>query len=92
MATTKTSIARGAFPCGDAEQAESTPIMFELTADEVQSLADRLFARGISVLSLDQKEVRADLITASRALRELLRAYERGSGHTLRAIFVCGRG
>jgi hypothetical protein len=64
--------------------------MFELTADEVQSLADRLFARGISVLSLDQHEVRADLITASRALRELLRVYERASGRTLRAIFVCG--
>jgi hypothetical protein len=37
-----------------------------LTAREIEALADRLFSRGISVLSIDQPQVRADLIEASR--------------------------
>jgi hypothetical protein len=64
--------------------------MQKLTADEVQHLADRLFSRGISELSLDRPKHRADLVAASRTLRALLRAYEFGTGHALQTVIICG--
>jgi hypothetical protein len=66
--------------------------MQKLTAGEVQSLADRLFSRGISRLSTDQPEARADLVAASQAIRALLIAFEHGTGRQLSTILVCGEG
>jgi hypothetical protein len=60
------------------------------TEKEVQALADRLFSRGISVLSLDRPEHRSDLITASRTLRALLRAYEHSAGRQLQTVLLSG--
>jgi hypothetical protein len=66
------------------------PKVNTLTADEINSLADRLFSRGISVLATDRPEQKSDLITASRALRELLRLYDRATGRSLHAIMLNG--
>ena len=62
--------------------------MYKLTYDEVQTLADRLFSRGISNLSTDGPIVRADLIAASRALRALLRAYEHATHRQIRTVIL----
>jgi hypothetical protein len=61
-----------------------------LTAREIEALADRLFSRGISVLSLDQPQVRSDLIEASRTLRALLRHCERATGRQLQTVVISG--
>jgi hypothetical protein len=61
----------------------------KLTFDEVQTLADRLFSRGISNLSTDGPKVRADLVSASRTLRALLRAYEHATGRQLTTVILC---
>jgi hypothetical protein len=50
--------------------AESKPTT--MTANEVQSLADRLFSRGVSKLLDDSPSMQADLRTASRVIRSLL--------------------
>jgi len=63
--------------------------MHRLTEQDVQTLADRLYSRGISTLSLDQPKVRSDLITASWTLRALLRAFEHGTGRQLQTVLVC---
>lgn len=62
-----------------------------LSHDAVESLADRLFSRGCSALTTYSRREQNDLITASRALRELLRLYERDVGKELHSIFICGR-
>jgi hypothetical protein len=67
-----------------------SPTILRLTEREVQALADRLFSRGISVLSLDRPEHRSDLITASRTLRALLRVYEQSAGRQLQTVLLCG--
>jgi hypothetical protein len=61
-----------------------------LTADELQSLADRLFSRATSALSTYSSREQKDLLLASRALRELLRLYERGVGSQLHCIMLQG--
>jgi hypothetical protein len=73
----------------DDPTAPGAPI-HRLTAREIEALADRLFSRGISVLSLDQPQVRADLIEASRPLRALLRHYEHATGRQLQTVLICG--
>jgi len=65
-------------------------MMEKLSADEVQRLADHCFSHGVSVISIDQPKVKADLILASRTLRALLRAYETSTGRQLRTVLVCG--
>jgi hypothetical protein len=74
----------------DDPTATGAPI-HRLTAREIEALADRLFSRGISTLSIDQKEVRADLIEPSRTLRALLRYYEHATGRQLQTVLICGR-
>jgi hypothetical protein len=66
--------------------------MVRLARSEIEALADRMLSRAVSVLSLDQPQVRADLITASRVLRGLLRAYERAAERPLETIFIIGGG
>jgi hypothetical protein len=46
-----------------------------MTTDEVHSLADRLFSRGITKLTSETAEQQRDLRTASRAIRTLLRHF-----------------
>jgi hypothetical protein len=67
--------------------AESIPnqTVVTLTAEELQALSDRLFARGISTISTTGAQERQDLVLASRALPRFLSAYERGTGRQLRA-------
>jgi hypothetical protein len=61
-----------------------------LSQKDVQALADRLYSRAVSSLVIDNREIRSDLISASRALRRLLVAYERAAGHELHTIMICG--
>lgn len=62
-----------------------------ISAEDIQTLADRLFARGISSLSTYSVREQRDLILASRLLRELLRRYERAAGGQLTAILMEAR-
>jgi hypothetical protein len=62
--------------------------LYMLSYDEVQTLADRLFSRGISTLSTDGPKVRADLIAASRTMRALLRAYEHATHRQLATVIL----
>ncbi len=73
-----------------AEAHDHDPCIQKLTADEVQTLADRLFSRGISTLSTDGPLVRADLIAASRTMRALLRQYEHATGRQLQTVLLLG--
>ena len=66
------------------------PEMMKLSADEVQYLADRLYSRGISVLATECPKCKTDLVSASRALRALLRAYEHATGRQLQTVILCG--
>jgi hypothetical protein len=75
---------------GDAEAVDHDHSIQKLTADEVGTLADRLFSRGISSLSTYSRREQADLIAASRALRALLQAYEHATGRPLRVVLLCG--
>jgi hypothetical protein len=70
---------------------QAPPPILRLTYDEIQALSGRLFLHGVSsILPVDEPKFRAELITASRALRELLLAYERGTGRTLHTVLLCG--
>lgn len=66
------------------------PNITSLTRTEIEFLADRLFARGISSLSTSTSIEREDMILASRILRRLLSAYERGTGHQLHTLLING--
>lgn len=66
------------------------PTVTTLTRTEIEYLADRLYARGVSVLTTSTPVEQDDLVLASRALRRLLAAYERGSGRQLHALMLCG--
>ena len=68
----------------------STPVITTLTHAEVLALADRLYSRAISTLSTSGPVERRDLVTASRALRRLLSAYERVAGYEIGTILLCG--
>jgi hypothetical protein len=61
-----------------------------LSQREVQALADRLYSRAVSSLTIDNREIRSDLVAASRALRRLLVAYEQAAGHELHTIMLSG--
>jgi hypothetical protein len=61
-----------------------------LTADEIRNLADCLYCRAVSTLAVDNRQQRLDLVTASRALRRLLAAYERGTGRTISCLMLDG--
>jgi hypothetical protein len=74
-------------PCEPHPQASP---MLRLTADEVGTLADRLFSRGISTLTTYSRREQADLIAASRTLRALVRLYEIEAGRPLRVVLLCG--
>lgn len=50
---------------------EASPTI-TLTPDDLQSLADRLYSRGVSKLLDDMPSVQADMRHASRAIRVLL--------------------
>jgi hypothetical protein len=73
-----------------ASQDTNHNTMLKLSADEVQSLADRLYSRGVSVLSTECPRSKDDLIAASRTLRALLRAYEHATGRQLQTVLLCG--
>jgi hypothetical protein len=60
--------------------------LITLTADEIRSLADRLFSRGVSVITTYGPREKGDLICASRVIRELMQRYELSTGCELQAI------
>lgn len=64
--------------------------VWTLTRADIDALSDRLYSRAVSNLSTVGPNDRRDLINASRALRRLLAAYERGTGHQLSAIMLGG--
>jgi hypothetical protein len=51
-----------------------------------------LLSRGISTLATYSPTERLDLIIASRALRALLRSFERKVGHEVGTLMLCGGG
>jgi hypothetical protein len=61
-----------------------------ITSREIEFLSDRLFARAVSSLTNASQAERLDLETASRVLRRLLSAYERGTGRQLLALLIDG--
>jgi hypothetical protein len=65
-------------------------IVVTLTVPEIQSLADRLFSRGVSTLSTCDRTCHRDLLAASRRIRELLRRHERANDRQLEAIMIQG--
>ena len=73
----------------EAHDHDHDPGIQKLTYDEVQTLADRLFSRGISSISTYSRREQADLIAASRTMRALLRAYEHATGRQLQTIILC---
>jgi hypothetical protein len=61
-----------------------------LSRDQIEYLADRLFSRGTSPIATTSAAERQDLVVASRCLRRLLSAFERGTGRQLTALMLCG--
>lgn len=62
-----------------------------VTAREIQSLADRLYSRGVSVITTCDPRCQSDLIQASRVMRALLSRYERANGgRQLEALMIGG--
>jgi hypothetical protein len=61
-----------------------------LTTKEILNLSDRLYGRGVSNITTYSAREASDLILASRALRALLRRYERAVGRELQAIMIGG--
>jgi hypothetical protein len=66
------------------------PTVTTLTRTEIEYLADRLYGAGVSSISIIGSTERNDLVLASRALRRLLSAYERGVGRQLACIMLAG--
>jgi hypothetical protein len=50
---------------------DNTHISRTFTSQELHSLADRMFSRGISALSPLNREIRLDMVTCSGGLRRL---------------------
>jgi hypothetical protein len=73
----------------DADEISCHPLI-TISASEIQSLADRLFGRGISSLSTYSTREKQDLIAASRVIRELARRVDRATGRSLVAIVIQG--
>jgi hypothetical protein len=78
------------FTMGPTVQNVTNHVLITITAEELQSLADRLFARGISTISTCDAWCRGDLVTASRVIRELARRVDRATGRTLQAVVIQG--
>jgi hypothetical protein len=57
------------------DESTQKPNRVTLRIDEIHSLADRLFSRGVTKLTNETAEQQRDLLTASRALRELARHF-----------------
>ncbi len=53
-----------------------------MTPNEVQLLADRLYARGVSKIGVDTAEQASDLRVASRVIRGLLHELDRAASIT----------
>jgi hypothetical protein len=66
------------------------PPITTMSADQIQALADRLYGRGTSPLATCSATDRDDLVLASRTLRRLMSAYERGTGRQLSLIMLAG--
>jgi hypothetical protein len=64
--------------------------LITLGAEEIRCLGDRLFSRGISTVSTYSRREQNNLIMASRALKELLRLYERSTGRNLACLMISG--
>jgi hypothetical protein len=73
----------------DSDTIEYPPLT-TLTRTEIEYLADRLYGAGVSSISTIGSAERNDLVLASRALRRLLSAYERGVGRQLACIMLAG--
>jgi hypothetical protein len=67
-----------------------TAPLIELNPESIQLLADKLYSLGISNITTIGPEERAEFVTASRALRRLLAAYERAAGRPLHTILLAG--
>jgi hypothetical protein len=79
------------FPMSQAAiESIPTHTIVTLTAEEVRNLADRLFSRGISTISKYSRREQEDLVLPSRALRELVRLYARGTRRELHALMLDG--
>jgi hypothetical protein len=77
-----------AFPTRDAGAVPHDPLL--LNAESVQRLADALYSIAVSNLATVGPRDRVNLVNASRALRRLLTAYERESGHELHTLLIAG--
>jgi hypothetical protein len=64
--------------------------LMTISAREIQSLADRLYGRGVSTLTTCDPRCRGDLIQASRVIRGLLRRYEHSTGSELVTLMIAG--
>jgi len=60
-----------------ADDNSTHPRTQKLTAGEAQSLADRLFSRGVSTLATGTPEQTRDLLIASKIIRALLHEVDR---------------
>ena len=65
--------------------------VWTLSRTEIEYLADRLYSRGVSVLTAVGPRERDDLVIASRVIVRLLQSYERGTGRQLAAIMLGGQ-
>jgi hypothetical protein len=73
-----------------ATETTHDPLMMKLTADELRSLADRTYQRGISRILDDMPSVQADMRQAARVIWALVTAYELAAGHPLQTLIVAG--
>jgi hypothetical protein len=64
--------------------------VIELTPSSIEALADRLYSVGVSNVMTVSHRDQADMVTASRALRRLLQAYERVAQRQLGTILLSG--
>jgi hypothetical protein len=60
----------------------ANPNPITLTQDDMQTLADRLYSRGVSKLSADTTAQATDLRVASRVIRALLGEVDRAAAMT----------
>ncbi len=61
-----------------------------LTADQIQALADRLVARGSSVLMKDAPQLAGDMRVAAQVIRGLLDKLDKAAGSVAEAARLLG--
>jgi hypothetical protein len=66
------------------------PTVATLTRAEIEFLGDKAFGLGISNIAALSRRDQANLVIASRVIRRLLAAYERGTGRQLSCIMLAG--